>query len=82
VRAAPFDLYLAGARMDSNYPLGPLASTAFNLTTMSYRGWLFLGLTVDTAAVSDPDTLLARLDDAYDRLLGAADLPRRRPDRF
>ena len=38
VRAAPFDLYIGGALMEANYPVGPLAGTAFNLTTMSYRG--------------------------------------------
>ncbi|MHB1137660.1 MAG: wax ester/triacylglycerol synthase domain-containing protein [Microthrixaceae bacterium] len=79
VRAAPFDLFIAGAFMEANYPMGPLAGTAFNLTTMSYRGWLFLGLTVDTAAVPHPEHLLTRLDEAYDRLLAAAGLPRRTP---
>lgn len=80
VRAAPFDLFIAGAFMEANYPMGPLAGTAFNLTTMSYRGWLFLGLTVDTAAVADPEQLLARLDEAYDRLLAAGGRPRRAPE--
>lgn len=79
VRAAPFDLYTAGARLDGNYPLGPLLNTSFNLTTMSYRGWLFLGLLVDRAAVSDPDALLAALDDAYTEVLAAAGVTRRRP---
>jgi len=82
VRAAPFDLFIAGARMQSNYPLGPLAGTAFNLTTMSYRGWLFLGLTVDVAAVADPQALLDALDASYDELLGAAGLRRRAPEQF
>ena len=80
VRAAPFDLFIAGAFMQSNYPLGPLAGTAFNVTTMSYRGWLFLGLTVDIAAVPDPVGLLEQLDRSYDALLAAAGLPRRAPE--
>jgi len=71
VRAAPFDLFIGGAWMEANYPLGPLAGTAFNLTTMSYRGWLFLGLLVDPAAVDDPPDLLARLEHAYTELLAA-----------
>lgn len=78
VRAAPFDLYTAGAHLDGNYPLGPLLNTSFNLTTMSYRGWLFLGLLVDRAAVADPDGLLAALDDAYTDVLKAAGVRRRR----
>lgn len=77
VRAAPFDLFIGGAFMEANYPIGPLAGTAFNLTTMSYRGWLFLGLLVDTAAVAEPDELLARLDEAYDALLEAGGVGRR-----
>lgn len=81
VRAAPFDLYIAGAHLEANYPLGPLVNTAFNLTTMSYRGWLFLGLLVDRAAVADPDALLAAVDDAYSELLAAGGIgTRRTPD--
>jgi hypothetical protein len=80
VRAAPFDLYIAGALMQANYPIGPLAGTAFNLTTMSYRGWMFLGLVVDTVAVSDPEALLGDLREAYDEVLRAGGV--RRPRRF
>ncbi len=79
VRAAPMDLYIGGALMQANYPLGPLAGTAFNLTTMSYRGWLYLGLYVDTAAVPEPQQLLDALDDSYTELLAAGRLARRRP---
>ena len=82
VRAAPFDLFIGGAFMEANYPIGPLAGTAFNLTTMSYRGWLFLGLTVDLAAVTDPDGLMEQLDRSYDALLAAGGITQRsRPDR-
>lgn len=80
VRAAPFDLFIGGALMHANYPIGPIAGTAFNLTTMSYRGWLFLGLYVDTAAVEDPPALLATLDDCYSELLATVGLPRRAPE--
>lgn len=78
VRAAPFDLFIAGAFMEANYPLGPLAGTAFNLTTMSYRGQLFLGLVTDVAAVHDPAQLLAELDDCYRELLAAGGIRPRR----
>lgn len=79
VRAAPMDLFIGGALMQANYPLGPLAGTAFNLTTMSYRGWLFLGLYVDSAAVSDPQQLLDALDENYTELLASVGLGRRTP---
>lgn len=72
VRAAPFDLFIGGAFMESNHPIGPLVGTAFNLTTMSYRGWLFLGLVADTAAIEDPEQLLAELGESYAELFAAA----------
>lgn len=79
VRAAPFDLFMAGALLEANYPLGPLAGTAFNLTTMSYRGWLYLGLVTDPAAVTHPGALLDELESAYAELLHAGGVhhPRR-----
>jgi WS/DGAT/MGAT family acyltransferase len=70
VRAAPFDLYIAGAQITANYPLGPIAGTAWNLTTMSYRGVLNLGLHVDRAAVDDPALLRQDIEDAFAELLG------------
>ncbi|MEX0767428.1 MAG: wax ester/triacylglycerol synthase domain-containing protein [Microthrixaceae bacterium] len=82
VRAAPFELFIGGALMQANYPIGPLAGTAFNLTTMSYRGWLFLGLAVDPAAVSQPQELLDQLENAYDRLFESVGLKRQQPDAF
>jgi len=78
VRAAPFDLYIAGAKLLSNYPLGPLVNTAFNLTTMSYRGWLFLGLVADPVAVPDPSALLEAIDESYTELLAAGGVGERR----
>lgn len=80
VRAAPFDLFIAGGFMEANFPLGPLAGTAFNLTTMSYRGWLFLGLVTDPAAVQDPEELLEELERAYSELLAVGGV--RRPRRY
>jgi WS/DGAT/MGAT family acyltransferase len=70
VRAAPFDLYIAGALITANYPLGPIAGTAWNLTTMSYRGVLNLGLHVDRAAVDDPALLRQDIEEAFAELLG------------
>lgn len=72
VRAAPFDLYMGGALMEANYPVGPLAGTPFNLTTMSYRGMLWLGLHVDSGAVDDPELLLSEIERAYRELFEAA----------
>jgi hypothetical protein len=45
---------------------------------MSYRGWLFIGLVTDPAAVQDPDQLLAEIDQAYAELLAAGGVSRPR----
>ena len=71
VRAAPFDLYIAGALMTHNHPLGPVAGTAWNLTTMSYRGALNIGLHSDRAAVDAPGELADDIAAAFDELLAA-----------
>ena len=77
VRGAPFDLYLAGARIEGNHPLGPLGGTAWNLTLLSYGGNLDMGLNVDSGAVDDPEALRDDIGAAFDELL-AAKKPRRR----
>ena len=69
VRAAPFDLYIAGALMEANFPLGPVAGTAWNLTTMSYRGALNLGLQVDTEAVADAEALATDIKASFAELI-------------
>ena len=68
VRGAPFPLYIAGGRIVANHPLGPLAGTAFNLTTMSCNGTLDMGCVIDTGAVPDPALLRSCLVDAFTEL--------------
>ena len=72
VRGAPFDLYIGGARIEGNYPIGPMAGTAFNLTTLSYAGKLDMGCMIDAAAVDDPALLLSCLQESYRELLAFA----------
>jgi hypothetical protein len=69
VRGAPFELFVAGARILGNHPLGPMAGTAFNLTTLSTGDRLDMGLLVDLAAVDDPPLLRDSLLEAYAELL-------------
>jgi diacylglycerol O-acyltransferase / wax synthase len=69
VRGAPFELYIAGARCDAVYPMGPISGTGFNLTTLSYAGSLDMGLVVDAGAVDDPPALRDHLERAYRELL-------------
>ncbi|HUQ39193.1 MAG TPA: wax ester/triacylglycerol synthase domain-containing protein [Acidimicrobiales bacterium] len=57
VRGAPFDLFIGGAMVLANHPMGPTGGTAFNATLMSYRGNLDIGLNIDPEAVDDPRQL-------------------------
>jgi WS/DGAT/MGAT family acyltransferase len=72
VRGAPFDLFIGGARIEGNYPIGPMAGTAFNLTTLSYAGKLDMGCMIDAAAVDDPELLLSCLQESFRELLAFA----------
>ena len=69
VRGAPFDLFVAGAEVLHNHPMGPTAGTAFNATVLSYRGQLDLGLNIDTAAVDAPVLLRDCIDESFREFL-------------
>lgn len=70
VRGSPVELYIAGARCDAVFPMGPITNTAFNLTTLSYNGSLDMGLVVDAGAVDDPERLRDDIEAAYLALIG------------
>jgi WS/DGAT/MGAT family acyltransferase len=72
VRGAPFPLYIAGARILANYPIGPTGGTAWNLTLMSYDGSMDMGLNIDTGAVDDPTLLRDLIASEFEALLAAA----------
>lgn len=71
VRGAPMPLYLAGAQIIENYPVGPLGGVAFNLTLLSYNHSLDMGVNIDSAAVTDPELLRRCLEGAFADLLRA-----------
>ncbi len=71
LRAAPFRMFISGAAVESNATMGPVAGTAFNITTISYDGSLDIGVFIDPAAVEDPADLRVCLEEAYAELLAA-----------
>ena len=71
VRGAPVPVYVSGAKLLENYPIGPLAGVAFNLTLLSYLGSLDMGVNIDAAAVTEPERLAAALKRAFKDLLRA-----------
>ena len=71
LRGASFPTYIAGGKVVAGIPLGPVAGTAANLTTISQNGSLDMGLFVDPAAITDPDGLRRNIEDAYQELIKA-----------
>jgi WS/DGAT/MGAT family acyltransferase len=71
LRGAPFDLYIAGAHIVANYPIGPTGGTAFNTTLLSYRSSMDIGINIDTAAVDDPNLLCACIQAGIEEILAA-----------
>ena len=72
VRGAPFDLFVAGARVEANHPMGPTAGTACNVTLLSYCGSMDIGVNSDTAAVEDPAALRDAIENALHETIAAA----------
>jgi len=72
VRGAPMELYLAGAQLLANYPVGPLSGVAFNLTLLSYLGRLDMGLNTDAAAIEHPDALVRLISESVDDFVALA----------
>ena len=72
VRGAGVPLYVAGAKLLENYPVGPLGGVAFNVTLMSYMGSLDVGLNIDEAAVESPTLLVDLLKQSFNELAAFA----------
>lgn len=83
MRGAPFDVYIAGARLLRNVTLGPVAGTAFNMTCLSMGNHLDIGMHIDPVAVADPALLCECMERAYASLVasgqGATHLEKRGP---
>jgi WS/DGAT/MGAT family acyltransferase len=68
LRGSPLPLYFAGTQVEANYPIGPVADgLGLNVTVVSYRDALDVGLSVCPDLVEDPwllvDALRAETDD-------------------
>jgi diacylglycerol O-acyltransferase / wax synthase len=72
LRGSPVDLYLAGTRIEANFPMGPRAGCPVNVTLLSYKDSLDMGLNLDPAAVSDAPALVGCLEESFTALLDAA----------
>jgi diacylglycerol O-acyltransferase len=69
VPGVPIPLYLAGAKMEAQYPFGPRSGAAVNVTLLSYLDGLFIGVNSDPAAIADHGAFMACLRDGFDEVL-------------
>jgi WS/DGAT/MGAT family acyltransferase len=69
VPGAPFPLYLGGAEIEKIYAFGPLSGTSTNVTLLSHSGTCCVGVNVDTAAIPDPEVLIASLRQSFGEVL-------------
>jgi hypothetical protein len=58
VPGMPFEIHLAGARVERYFPFGPTTGSAMNVTLMSYAGTCCVGINADAGAVPDGEVLL------------------------
>ena len=65
LRGSPVPLYLAGSQIVANYPFGPRAGAALNVTTLGYSDALDIGINLDPAALPDTDGLMLDLRSAF-----------------
>ena len=61
-------MFLAGARMESQFPFGPMSGAATNITLLSYLDELQIGVNTDPAAVPDPDVFQSCLLEGFDEV--------------
>jgi diacylglycerol O-acyltransferase / wax synthase len=71
VKGSPIPMYVAGAQLLENYPVGPLGGVAYNLTLLSYLGSLDMGVNIDAAAVAEPERLARCLKRSFRDLVDA-----------
>jgi WS/DGAT/MGAT family acyltransferase len=63
--------YMAGARVEASWPIGPRVGCAVNFTLLTCDDRLHLGVNLDPAAVTDPAALMECLAESFGDLLEA-----------
>jgi len=72
LRGAPFELFIAGSRIEANHPMGPTTGCAVNVTVLSYRDQLDMGLNIDPAAITDIPAFIDSMTESFEALLSAS----------
>lgn len=69
VPGVPVPVFLAGARMEAQFPFGPMSGSAANVTLLSYLDEVQVGLNSDPAAVPDGDVFLECIEEGFAEVL-------------
>jgi hypothetical protein len=76
VPGPPFPLYLAGARLEAMYPMGPLLlGTGLNITVISYRDSLDFGFLCCPEMVPEPRLIAEGITATLDQLDARSEEP-------
>ena len=59
------------AEIVQQFPFGPLSGAAVNITLLSWRGQVCIGVNLDPSAVTDPVAFAGCLADGFDEVLAA-----------
>ena len=73
VPGVPVPVYQAGAKVTGMFAFGPTIGASVNITLMSYDGRCDIGINIDTAAVPDPEVLLACLRESFAEITALGD---------
>ncbi len=65
-------VFLAGERVTRAIPLGPLLGGAATIVSCSMSGHIYLGVSLDLVAVSDPETFMACLNGGFAEVIALA----------
>lgn len=69
VPGIPFDVYMAGAKVERMYPFGPLPGCAVMATMITHGRVACLGINHDAASVTDPELFAQCIIDGFEEVL-------------
>jgi diacylglycerol O-acyltransferase len=69
VPGSPIDMYFAGAKIDRMYGFGPLPGPAAMIVMTTHAGVAGIGINLDPAAITEPDTFLECLEQGIDEVV-------------
>jgi diacylglycerol O-acyltransferase len=72
IRGLDRPAFLAGARVERMFPFGPLPGSAIMATLVSHEGRCCVGVTLDSAAVTDVEAMARCLQEGFDEVLRLA----------